>query len=78
MQVPLLAERADPDVAVLSVQEQRLINVLGRALQLFPVPARAGKAKGKQEEKNLRTESVSGIHSFRHRYRNLLWNVRAL
>lgn len=47
VQVPLLAQRTDPDVAVLPVQEQSLINVLGRALQLLPVTVRSGKAKRK-------------------------------
>lgn len=51
VKVPLLAERTDTDVAVLAVQEQRLINVLRRALQLLPGTAQSWKAKRKQEEK---------------------------
>lgn len=51
VQVPLLAERADTDVAVLPVQEQRLINVLRRALQLLPVTAQLGKAGGGEKRK---------------------------
>lgn len=51
VQVPLLAERADTDVAVLPVQEQRLINVLRRALQLLPVTAQSGKAEKKERER---------------------------
>lgn len=50
VQVPILAERTDTDVAVLAVQEQCLIDVLRRALQLLPGSAQSGKAKRKQEE----------------------------
>lgn len=36
VQVPLLPQRADLDVTVLAVQEQRLVDVLGGAFQLLP------------------------------------------
>lgn len=36
VEVPLLSQSTDTDVAVLSIQEQRLINVAGRAFQFLP------------------------------------------
>lgn len=68
VQVPLLAERTDTDVAVLAVQEQGLINVFRCALQLFPGTAQSEKAKRKQEEKKLLKITERLYQVLIHRY----------